>query len=874
MKSPQPVPLALTVAILLALSCPAVAQDPQPAAQEPPPAAQEPQAAEPTQAPATQAQPPAAEERGATTLDTVVVTGSASGGVKKLEASYNIVTASEEQIKEANPKSTADLLKISPGMWPESSGGQTGANIEIAGFPGGGDAPYFTTMLMGSPLYGVPTLSFFETTTIFRLDDTISSVEILQGGPSAVFAGGQMGATANFFLKTGSDTPYGSVGLTYGDEGLWRLDAFSGFPVGKSGWYGSLGGFWRTSSGVRDPEFTADEGGQITGTLARDFEDRGNLTIYARYLNDKNQFITPIPLIQEGSDEFHEYPGFDPLTDTYYSNSMRRVFLPSYPNDEGNGKNVDLADGRGAKFVFVGANFDYAFDNGWSISDKFLFTQGVADTNALFSGNNPATLQNMLFQNGDEGTPGGFNIPDNAVVSANYVDGSGAVPLDQSVIQQGWWHIHKRLKSIVNDFRLSKELFEGNTLTVGLYVNHYTMDDQWSLGNNMLMSNEPNATPIVVSYIDPTTGQVIQRTDTQGFADFSGFHIAQHGSATNTALYLSDSWRIGKWLLDLSGRLENQDATNNVCNLVDVDLDGDPNTLYDNATDVCNGTFQRIEYDKSHPTWTVGANYAFTDRMSAYGRVNTGVHFLDFDNGIRGTTNDNFPPVQKIRNYEVGFKYQSDLLYADISAYKRKFKGLLYTATNPDGTPREDENGNQLPPFIYGSDSWGVNFIGWIEPVENLRLQLVANYLDGEYTDFDACVPYTDINDQEQCQEIEGQQLQRQPKLRYMFTPSYRFVLGWGDITPYVTYTHVGDHTQDQSGLQQLGSYYTIDFGVTANVGQNWQFNLRGTNVTDQLGLTESNSRIFGSAVSGDDNVLLARPLEGREINFQAKYSW
>ena len=812
----------------------------------------------PAQAPPAQA--PANPE--ATTLDTVVVTGSAAGGVKKLEASYNIVTASAEQIKESNPKSTADLLKISPGMWPESSGGQTGANIEIAGFPGGGDAPYFTTMLMGSPLYGMPTLSFFETTTIFRLDDTISAVEILQGGPSAVFAGGQMGATANFFLKTGSETPYGSVGLTYGDEGLWRLDAFSGFPVGQSGWYGSVGGFWRTSQGVRDPQFTADEGGQITGTLSRDFDDSGNLTLYARYLDDKNQFITPIPLIQEGSDEFREYPGFDPLTDTYYSKAMQKVFLPTYP---GGGKNVDLADGRGAKFFFFGGNFDYDLGNGWSISDKFLFDQGDADTSALFSGNNPATLQNMLFQNADEGTPSGFNIPDGAVVSANYVTG-GAVPLDQSVIQQGWWHIHKRLKSIVNDFRLSKELFEGNTLTIGLYVNHYTMDDKWSLGNQMLMTNEPNATPIVVSYVD-TDGTVKQRTDTQGFADFGGFHIAQHGSATNTALYLSDSWRIGQWLLDLSGRLENQDATNNVCNLANVDLDSDPNTLYDNATPVCDGTFARNNYEKTHPTWTAGANYAFTDHMSAYGRVNTGGHFLDFDNGIRGTTNGNFPPMQKVRNYEVGFKYQSDLLYADISAYKRKFKGLLFQPTNGLGTPVGD-------PAIYGSDSWGVNFIGALTPVDGLRLQLVANYLDGEYSDFDACFPYTDINGVPQCQAVEGQQLQRQPKLRWMFTPSYQFMLGWGDITPYVTYTHVGDHTQDQSGLQQLGSYHTLDFGVTANVGMHWQFNLRGTNMTNELGLTESNSRIFGSAVSGEDNVLLARPIEGREVNLQAKYSW
>ncbi|GAB2496114.1 TonB-dependent receptor [Pseudoxanthomonas sangjuensis] len=806
------------------------------------------------QAPA-QAQPP---RQSATTLDTVVVTGSVTGGVKKLEASYNIVTATEEQIKQANPKSTADLLKISPGMWPESSGGQTGANIEIAGFPGGGDAPYFTTMLMGSPLYGMPTLSFFETTSIFRLDDTISTVEILQGGPSAVFAGGQMGATANFFLKTGSDTPYGSVGVTYGDEGLWRLDAFSGFPLGQSGWYGSIGGFWRSSDGVRDPQFKADEGGQITGTLSRDFGEGGNLTLYARYLDDKNQFITPIPVVQEGSDEFHAYPGFDPLTDTYYSEAMRKVFLPTYPG----GKDADLADGRGAKFFFFGGNFDYDFDNGWSISDKFLFDEGDADTNALFSGNNPAPLMDMLY---DPDTPGGFSLPAGSA-TATYV-GGGAVPLDQSVIQQGWWSIHKHLKSLSNDFRLSKELFEGNTLTIGLYVNRYTMDDKWSLGNQMLMSNTPNATPITVSYVDPADGLTKQRTDGQGFADFGGFHIAQHGDATNTALYLSDSWRVGQWLLDLSGRLERQDATNNVCNLANQDLDGDPNTLYDNNTPVCDGTFARIHYEKTHPTWTAGANYAFTDRMSAYVRVNTGGHFLDFDNGIRGTTNNNFPPMQKVRNYEGGFKYQSDLLYADISAYQRRFKGLLYQPTDGLGTPVGS-------PLTYGSDSWGVNFIGWINPTENLRLQLVANYLDGKYSDFDACFPYVDINGQDQCQPIEGQQLQRQPKLRFMFTPSYDFVFGWGDVTPYLTYTHVGDHTQDQSGLQQLGSYHTLDFGVTANVGYHWQFNLRGTNMTDELGLTESNSRIFGTAVSGAENVLLARPLEGREVNLQAKYLW
>jgi outer membrane receptor protein involved in Fe transport len=800
-----------------------------------------------------QAAEPADQDEGG--LQTVVVTGVASAeGVKKLEASYNIVTATEAEIRQANPKSTADLLKISPGMWPESTGGQTGANIEIAGFPGGGDAPYFTTQLMGSPLYGMPTLSFFETTSIFRLDETVKNVEIVQGGPSVVFAGGQMGATSNFLLKTGSDTPTGSIGLTYGDENLVRVDGFYGFPVG-GGWVGSVGGFWRTSDGVRDPEFAADEGGQLTATLKRE-SDAGQLTLYARYLDDKNQFITPIPVIQRGRDSFSAYPGFDPLTSTYYSEAIRRVRLDGYP---GGGADADLANGRGAQMLFVGADYDHDFGNGWSIVNKLLYNAGEVDTNALFSGTNPASLNDELYV--IETGLGGFQLPAGSA-TATFV-GGGAVPADQSVIHQGWWFIHKELSNLNNDFRLSKEIFEGNALTAGVYLAYYEMDDEWALGNQMFMTNEPNARPITVSYLNPM-GQTVQLTDPQGFLDNGGFNIAQHGHAFNRAFYLSDSWRTGQWLLDASVRFENQDATNNVCNRTDTDLDGDPLTLYNNVVGVCNGTFAVTDYDEDFTSWTVGANYSFTDSSSAYVRVNRGGHFADFDNGIRGNTTGNTPPVQVIRNYEVGFKFQNDNLYADVSAYFRDFTGLLYQPTDGAGVPV----GTQLQ---YGSESQGVNFIGAWTPGDRFRLQLVANYLDGEYTDYDACFPYSNVVTGPGCAPIEGKQLQRQPKLRYMLTPSYRFPLSNGDLEAFVTYTHVGDHTQDQSALQQLGSYETLDFGITANIGENWQFALRGTNVTDELGLTESNSRIFGSA-AGTGGVLLARPLEGSEINFQARY--
>lgn len=800
---------------------------------------------------------PATSQQDATTLDTVVVSGSATGGVSKLEASYNIVTANEEQIKQANPKSTADLLKISPGLWPETSGGQTGANIEIAGFPGGGDAPYFSTLLMGSPLYGMPTLSFFETTSIFRLDDTVEAVEILQGGPSVVFADGQIGATANFFLKTGTEKPSGSVGLTYGDENLWRLDAFSGFKIADD-WYGSVGGFWRTSDGVRSPGYPADKGGQLTATLAHDF-DKGNLTLYARYLDDNNQFITPIPVVQSGTDSFSAYPGFDPLTSTYYSESIRHVYLAGYP---GGGTEVDLADGRGAKMFFIGGNFDYEFDNGWKLSNKFIVNQGDVDTAALFSGSNPASLEDELYNVSTD--LGGFGLPAGSA-TATYADDGSAVSSDQSVIHQGYYYIRKRMENFNNDLRLSNELFEGNTLTIGLYYAHYTTHDKWALGNQMLMTNEPNARAVQVSYVGED-GQTYYLTDDQGLLDYGSYNIEEYGKANNVALYLSDSWSIGNWLLDASMRAEHMDANVRVCNLHNVNLDGDPYTLYDNETSQCDGTFTETNYSKTHPAWSLGANYKFNDHTSAYVRVNRGGHFPDFDNGLRGHTSDNPAPVQTVRNYEAGFKYQSRYLYADLSVYRRIFSGLQYSVTDSDGVPTGET-------LIYGSDTKGVNLVGAVTPVENLRIQVTANYMDGKYTDYDGCVPYSNEVTGGGCAPIEDEQLQRQPTLRYMLTPSYRIPFAWGDIAAYVTYTKVGDRTQDQSGLQQLGSYHTWDFGVTSNIGEHWSLALRGTNITNEFGLTESNSRIFGSA-QGTDGVLLARPIEGREVNMQVKYSW
>lgn len=792
-------------------------------------------------------------------LEQVVVTGAATvGGVKKIDASYQITTASAAQIEMSNPASAADLLKMSPGVWPESTGGQTGANIEIAGFPGGGDAPFYTNQIMGTPLYGMPSLSFFEQSSMFRLDDTIDHVELLQGGPSVVFGDGQIGLTSNYILKQGTDKPSGSVGVTYGSGDLRRIDGFYGFPLGTSGnWFGSVGGFYRDSNGVRDPQFPADKGGQLTATLTRDW-DNGSLVLWARGLDDKNQFITPIPLLQtSGNGTFAAYPGFDPLTSTYYSNAMKNVYLESYP---GGGINANLADGRGAQLGFFGANFDWDFNNGWTVSDKFLVDGGNMDTNALFSGSNPQTLASWEAGNG---------VPAGVPVTASYSNGSGLVTdPNANVISQGFWHIHKNLKSAINDFRISKELFEGNTLTAGLYLAHYTDNDRWSLGNPMLMTNTPNATPIAVSY--QQGGNTYYVTNNQGVIYNGGYNITENGVATNKAFYLSDTWKLDKWVLDASARIENEDAHNTVCNLSPVNIDGNAYTLYDNSVAMCNGTYSRTNYNKTHTSWTIGATYKILENLSVYARANRGAHFNGFDD-MRGNTTGNTPPLLKIENYEAGVKYQNPYVSADVSVYHRNFDGLSYQPSL-FGVPVGSYS-------TYGSTTNGLNFvITATTPDKMFTSTWSGDLMHGHYTNFKGNavfygLPTPDNPTGEFVGTYQGKQLQRQPKFQVRWTPALNFPLGDGTMRLWFTMEYVGQHTQDQLALQQLGSYTDFKVGAQYEYQKHWVFTLLGSNITDTLGLTESNSRIAGSGV-GTNGVILARPLEGHQYTFQAKYKF
>ena len=769
-------------------------------------------------------------------IQQVVVTGTASAsGTRKIDTAFSITTASEEQLKAASPSSTADVLKLVPGVYAESTGGQSGANVEVRGFPSGSDSPFVSVQLNGNPVYPVPVLSFFEGTSAFRLDDTIERVEVLRGGPSTIYSVGQPGATMNFLLKKGEDTPERTVRLTTGTGNLRRADIFLGGKLAE-GWYGTVGGFYRQGHGVRDPQFKADDGGQITGTITRKL-DAGELTVYVRATKEKNAFYTGVPLISSNNGrDISAFPGFDPLTGTLMSNEMRHFTIEAAP-----GKTLerDLADGRGMKAAVWGADYEQKIA-GWDVSNKANYFKGDLNTISMFTGDNPQTAAAYL-----AAANASYN-PTAAASSGSltYVNGGGAVAPGQQVVQAGLWSVEKQLRSFTDELRVSREVFPGHTLTVGGYYANYKSDDEWYLGNAHLMTATPNARLINASL---TNGAIVSRNGTSGNVFYAPI---AHYKGNNVALFLADEWKISdKLRVDAGLRRERQSLEGSISNLRSGDTDNNALTVYNNGTSIATGTYTNLERDDSATSFTVGGLYKLTKDASVFVRANKGHTFIYFDDlrnaGTQAAVNDrNGVPNPEVTQYEAGFKTANALYSAYINAFYTDFTGISFQQITT----------NAVLNSVSGSRGHGVEFELALRPIKNLQFTLTGDYQKSKYRDNPAIV---------------GKEVQRQPNLQFRFTPSYRIPVGDNELKLYGTYTHIGDRWADQANLSYLPSYQTVDLGALASIGRNWEVRVAATNLTNELGLTEGNSRLTGAQSSGPIN---ARPIFGRAVEASLLY--
>ncbi|MFA5968145.1 MAG: TonB-dependent receptor [Sphingomonas sp.] len=759
----------------------------------------------------------------------IIVTGTTGGGVSRQNAAFAQTTIKAEDITKLAPASTAELLRLVPGISTETSGGQNGANIFVRGYPSGGDAEYVTLQTEGVPFFPPSTLSFLENSQLIRVDETLQRVEAVRGGTGALFSSGQPGLTVNFVQKEGGQNFEGLGKLSATTFGEVRADGYVSGPLGEHTTF-LAGGYYASSHGVRDPQFQAEKGGQFTANIRHEF-DRGSLLVFGRYLNDHGQWLTSIPVVQNG-DKISAFPGFDAGTGTLAGNETRLSVL----ND---GTRVDLADGRGSKVTNFGANFNYDLTDNLKVRYRTSWLKGDADTTGLVpTGPAPQTAASFAADLG--GT----------INSLTYVNGGAAVDPNTQVIETGTWIVRKQIESFVNDLNFAFNT-GNNTLTVGGYYASYSSNDQWNLGNGRLVTATPNARVLNLSIINSTSGAT-QQVTRNGFAQGSFFNVNAAYDGRDYAFYATDEFEITPKLKvdggirwqghEVDGTLENNGTTGA------NGTDGNANTLYDNNSAVLDGTFRTIHYYGDKVSWTVGGNYAFTPKLGLFLRYSKGHSFPFFDN-LRDGNN----LTQAVDTYEGGLKYSSRLLRAYLTVFHNDFSGLTTTVIT-NGAPIAS---------VGGARTTGVELEGNLHPVQSVNIAFSGTFLDAKYQDF-----FTDGG----ATDLSGNTVQRQPKWQWRVSPSYDASFGNGNkATLYTSISYIGDRFSDVQNGQLLPNYYKWDAGVLVNVGKRIQFQIAADNLTNTIGLTEGNPRTLGSQGTG---AILARPILGRSAKFSIGYKF
>ena len=604
-------------------------------------------------------------------MEGVVISGTAGGsGIKKKDASFSITSISPRELEQLSPPSTAAALDLVPGVWSESSGGVAGANIFVRGLPSSGDAPFVTMSINGAPIYGTQTLSFFEQSSIFRIDETISLMEALRGGPSSVFSNGENGLTTNFILKKGTDQTIGRVKYTTSDYSVQRLDAVLSGPISEKFYY-MVGGYVRTTPGIRNTEFNAEKGAQFTLQLTKVF-DKGVVNGFARLTNDNGQWVLPMAL-GTGND----LGEFSPL-----GNATR--FRTLGINTQGDSAHYDFSNGRGWKGIVSGLNFDYELSAGWTVRDNLSYTSGDANTLGFVPSGSPMKVEDLL-----------------AKLGTDTIMTVGGKSLTSGYIQSyGHWVVQKRLESITNDISLTKEV-EKHKITLGAYQSFWSSQDFWTLGNFIVVENVAN-------------GDIIKDVSTDSVGGGFSYGLNDAGDSRIYAFYAGDSWQItDKVRLDLGARYD----------FFNLNFSIDDGPLPNGITN------KTANLDGDDWSGTVAINYAVNNDFGIYARGSKGNLWPNFDQireniftVVSGDVTNGTVEPNLFNQAEVGVKYGREVYSLFITAF-------FNTVEIFDGDVGSSRAAALLETRTFGAELDAGLIVG------GFRINLIGTYQNGEITE-------------------------------------------------------------------------------------------------------------------------------------------
>jgi outer membrane receptor for ferrienterochelin and colicin len=569
-------------------------------------------------APATAASAAAAKAEETEPGQRVVVTGVGKRTLKK-DATLTISTFTDAEIRKLAPISTADLLQNVPGIFAEgSTAGEASNNITVRGLPVTGGYRYSPLLIDGLPWFEEPEVQFMNNDLGWRTDLMTRRVEVAKGGTGGILYSNGLGAAINQITRTGGQNLEGGYRVEVADYNFLRNEMFLSGPINRNLTF-ALGGFYRTSDGIRDIGYTADRGGQFRGNLVFTTDNgRTEAQFHLHKINDHTAFFQNVPF---------QVPGFSvagtPSNPTRVSTSTVWPIGVDFQNGtvsspynrvstmlgEYGSRKIDMADGIHPNFTISTFKFKHEFDSGWNFDAGLRNTSGTSDFLGMFTGNDTTTatrFNNARYQN-DIVNPalgqalalaanpaldpsayvklaGFFNIPTNPAVAfagisrdqlvsqyarargvaAFYAD-TGERVSDSSYLNFLLPFItSSQAHSSSFDFKFGKsfELAGTHALTLGGYATQYGVKQNFQA--SLLVSTMEERSRLVNLRGVDAAGAPVGPSLTLGAAILPGFFgYLSDATVSGRALYLHDHWlALDKRLkLDIGVRHQTQRAS-------------------------------------------------------------------------------------------------------------------------------------------------------------------------------------------------------------------------------------------------------------------------------------------------------------------------
>ena len=778
-------------------------------------------------------------------LQDMVVTGTTTPR-QNLEASVAVTTLTAQEVEQAAPRSTTEMLRYVPGFTRvESSGGEVNQNISMRGILG---VEYVMFMEDGMPVFPTMHTFFMNADNLFRFDQNIERMEVVRGGASALFGSNTPGAIINFINKTGGDRFGGTTRVTGGTQEFARYDLNAGGPMGDD-WRFNVGGFYRYDHGVRDPGFTGIRGGQLKANVTRQL-DNGYLRVSAKHINDRNQFILPLPFTNAEDPEY--VPGFS----NYGAMSTPEGLDLQVPTPDGPLR-LPLDNGLRTKATWFTVDAAFDLENDWRIQNTAQVMQNDQEWNALLPFNALPADEYLASLGLPAGTTGQFFF-------TNHFDNLGdplAFDTENGLVAPGGeWHVEKPISAIHDQIQLRRQ-FGRHSFAVGAYLAHYTQENRWFFTDILTdVRDNPRFLDLITT---PSGGGASNPVTSNGFRNFLSNYVNGTGETNVVSGVVGGEIQLtDKLRADLGVRVEYNNYVQSSENTETVDLDGNAATTFNNIL-FGNNTFRHFNHNITDWAGSLGLNYVVNDNLAVFAAGSRGYKMPALDELLQATSQDQVDlfEAREVQSFEGGVKTQLGRLAFTVNGFFTNLRNVI-----GQGAEVDPGTGGTVWVIRESPDnrSFGAEIEAILAPTPGLQLQGSATFLQAELG-----------GGVDSLERFKGERLAVVPKtlgnLAATFSPpalaNLQLRADWHWVGSRLT---EGPLTRVDNTELPAYSYFNFGLGL-ALPGAGVRLNADLVNAFQGKGLEEGNPRLVSV---GGSPIFLARPLLPRRLLLGLTYDF